>query len=95
MGTIFGMLSSFIRSGWSIKSGVAWALPASFVMLMLLATEEFRTELFTLGAGPWVNIPLFAAVAVGYGWVAMGIVARLESRRETKRAAADQLGVPA
>lgn len=93
-GLTLGVLGALTRAGWSTKPGVAWTVPAFFVMLMLMVTEEFRTELLTLGAGPWVNIPMFSAVAGAYGWVAMRIVGRLESRWEAEQASIGHLGVP-
>jgi hypothetical protein len=95
IGLIFGILGSLTRTGWSMNPTRAWVVPAFLVMLLLIAAEETRTELFTLGAGPWVNIPMFTGVAVAYGWGVMAVVTRLESRREAKRVSVDRLGVPA
>ena len=81
LGVSVGVLGAVGRLGWSIGAARAWILPAFLVMLTLLVNDGLRAELFELGAGPWVNIPMFAVVSSGYGWLAMRIVARLESRR--------------
>ena len=84
-GLAFGVLGAVGRFGWSLSARTAWLAPAGLVMLFLLLDDELRGELFELGAGPWVNIPMFSVVAAAYGWVVMRVVSRLDSRRRTRR----------
>ena len=84
---LFGVLGAVARFGWSLSDRYAWAVPGGLVMLLLLLNDDLRGELFELGAGPWMNIPMFTVVAAVYGWVTMRVVARLDSRRRAKGAA--------
>jgi len=56
------------------------------VMLMIGLDSELLGEIVELGAGPWLNIPMFGAVALGYGALWTRLVARLEMRRVEKKA---------
>jgi hypothetical protein len=53
-------------------------------MLMIGLDSELRSEIVELGVGPWLNIPMFGAVAVGYGAMWTRVVTRLERRRIEK-----------
>lgn len=86
MGGILGVIGNIARSGWSIPSGAAGLLPALLVMLMIGFDSELRREIVELGSGPWLNIPMFGAVALGYGALWTRVVTRLELRRVEKRA---------
>lgn len=46
---------------------VSGLLPAVGVMVLVMASDDLRAELFRLGWGPWLNIPMFGAVALLYG----------------------------
>lgn len=85
MGGILGVIGNIARSGFDIPSRWAGLVPAVLVMLMIGLDSELRGEIVELGAGPWFNIPMFGAVAVGYGTVWIWIVHRLEMRRIERR----------
>lgn len=80
LGISFGVLGALARFGWPVLGTNAWAVPAGLVMLILLFNDDLRGELFDLGAGAWMNIPMFGLVAAVYGWLAMRVVARFDSR---------------
>ena len=84
MGGIFGVIGNVARGGFNIPSGVAGLVPVLLVMLMIGLDSELRSEIVGLGAGPWLNIPMFGAVAVGYGALWTRVVTRLERRRIEK-----------
>jgi hypothetical protein len=84
MGGIFGVIGNVARGGFGIPSGAAGLVPALLVMLMIGLDSELRGEIVGLGAGPWLNIPMFGAVAVGYGALWTRVVTRLEKRRIEK-----------
>jgi hypothetical protein len=83
-GGIFGVIGNIARDGFNIPSRAAGLVPAALVMLMLGLDSELRSEIVELGAGPWLNIPMFGAVAVGYGALWIRVVTRLERRRIEK-----------
>ena len=85
MGGIFGVIGNVARSGFGIPSGAAGLVPALLVMLMIGLDSELRSEIIKLGAGPWLNIPMFGAVALGYGALWTRVVTRLEMRRIEKK----------
>jgi len=86
LGGIFGVIGNIARSGLRIPSRWAGVVPAILVMVMIGLDTELRSEIAELGAGPWLNIPMFSAVAVGYGAVWSGVVYRLETRRIERKA---------
>ena len=84
MGGIFGVIGNIARVGFNIPSRAAGLVPAVLVMLMIGLDSELRSEIVELGAGAWFNIPMFGAVAVGYGALWTRVVTRLERRRIDK-----------
>jgi hypothetical protein len=84
MGAIFGVIGSIVRGGFNITSRGAGLVPTGLVMLMIALDSELRSEIVELGAGPLLNIPMFGAVAVGYGALWTRVVTRLERRRIEK-----------
>ena len=84
MGGTFGVIGNIARVGFNISSRGAGLVPAVLVMLMIGLDSELRSEIVQLGAGPWLNIPMFGAVAVGYGTLWTWVVNRLEKRRIEK-----------
>ena len=84
MGGIFGVIGNIARVGFNIPSRGAGLVPAVLVMLMIGLDSELRSEIVELGAGPWLNIPMFGAVAVGYGALWTRVVTRLERKRIEK-----------
>jgi hypothetical protein len=84
VGTMFGVIGNIVRGGFNIPSRGAGMVPAVLVMLMIGLDSELRREIVELGAGPWLNIPMFGAVAVGYGALWTRVVTRLERRRIEK-----------
>jgi hypothetical protein len=84
MGGIFGVIGNVARSGFAAPPVAAGLVPALLVMVMIGLDSELRGEIVGLGAGPWLNIPMFGAVAVGYGALWTRVVTRLEKRRIEK-----------
>ena len=85
IGGIFGIIGNVARGGLGIPSGAAGLVPALLVMLMISLDSELRSEIVGLGKGPWLNIPMFGAAAVGYGALWTRVVTRLEMRRIEKK----------
>ena len=85
MGGIFGVIGNVARGGFGIPSGAAGLVPALLVMLMISLDSELRSEIVGLGKGPWLNIPMFGAVAFGYGAVWTRAMVRLERGRLAKK----------
>ena len=77
-GGIFGIIGNLIRKAAGIKSVIAGGLIlGTLFMTTLLLDSGLREEFFELGAGPWVNIPMFAVFTFAYGIAAMAGAAHL------------------
>jgi len=90
IGAIFGgvvaLAANLIRKAVPIRSLIASGVVLSvLVMTTLLSETDLRAEFTDLGAGPWVNIPMFSILVLGYGIAAMTIADYVE-RRATSRA---------
>jgi len=84
-GGILGITANLARHGLELRSKMASAtLPAMAVLAVLLTAEDLRMELFELGAGAWMNIPMFGLVSLLYGAGAIATAMRLEQRRASK-----------
>jgi len=79
LGGILAMAGNLIRRATSIGSSIgAGVVLAALVMTMLLVDSELRAEFFELGGGPWINIPMFGLIALGYGISAMATAEYME-----------------
>lgn len=85
-GGIFGVVGNLARRGLGISLRGAGLVPALLVGLMIGLDSELRSEIIELGAGLWVNAPMFATVALGYGAMWALVVGRLEGRSVRKKA---------
>ena len=70
---IFGGMFGAITGVWARVTAdalerPAWAQALAFIAVaaMLVGDSEVRSEFVELGAGPLVNVPMFAAVVAGY-----------------------------
>jgi hypothetical protein len=78
MGGILSISGYLLRVALGIRS----AIPAGLVLGTLvigsfaLGSDDVSREFFDLGAGPWVNIPLFGVFAMAYGIAAMALADR-------------------
>lgn len=81
MGGTFGVVGNIVRNAFNVPSRGTSLLVAVQVMLMIGLSSELRGEIVELGAGPWLNIPMFGAVAIGYGALWIRVVTRIERRR--------------
>jgi hypothetical protein len=80
-GGLFGAVTAPIQDAFDMDWRMAAVLPAALVMALILSADDLRAELFELGAGGWMNLPVFAGVALAYGLVATRIIHRLTTRR--------------
>lgn len=87
LGAIQGATAHLVRRAFGIDSAViAGLLLATYMMVELtFFAGELSQEIFDLGLGAWVNIPLFGLIAVGYGIAAMAVAGRVESSLPTRR----------
>lgn len=94
-GGTLGVLANLGRRGLGLSSVLASSIiPATGAMTLLLVSEEQRMELFELGAGAWLNIPMFGLVAVLYGAGTGALTGRLENW-VAKRSSAKGIEMPA
>jgi len=81
LGGALGVLAALLRKGlgWS---GLVMAGVMTFAVVgLLLLDTGLRSELVELGAGPWLNIPMFTAVSFVYGLLANRLIDRFEVKR--------------
>lgn len=84
-GGVFAMAANLIRRAIPITSSIAAGVGLSvLVMTMLLIEADLRAEFTDLGAGPWVNIPMFAIFVFGYGIAAMAIADYMEKQAASR-----------
>jgi hypothetical protein len=75
-GALLGLMSALMRR--LITPGVVATVVTVVFMGLLLAGEDLRTELMELGAGPWVNLPMFTAVVASFALVMLRLIGRFE-----------------
>ncbi len=81
MGGVLGIVGNLIRRLVPIRSVVAAGVVlAGMTMSMLLLDSGLREEFVELGAGAWVNVPMFGIFVLGYGMAAMAIAEYMERR---------------
>jgi hypothetical protein len=61
-------------------------MTTAVLVALLVIDTGLRDELVTLGAGPWLNIPMFAAVCFGYSLFANRLIDRFESKKSVQAA---------
>lgn len=95
-GGTFGILANLLRRGLQLTSVFTIAaLPSVGALSLLFLDDEIRRELFELGAGAWVNIPMFGLVTVLYGIAVASVAISLEDRSAVKRGVTQDVEVPA
>ncbi|HEY5889646.1 MAG TPA: hypothetical protein VIW94_02955 [Acidimicrobiia bacterium] len=77
-GGILGIVASFARRGFGVGRMGGALIAAGLVMGLILIDSETRRELFELGIGGWLNIPMFGLIALGYGYASQWIFDRAE-----------------
>lgn len=79
-GGILGILGHLIRRAISLGPAMTAGVLSLGVLAMLFASPDLRTELFELGAGPGMNIPMFGSIAIVYAIAATTLTSRFEAR---------------
>ena len=80
LGSLGGVSIAFLRHGTGIaKSGLSLIVTVG-IMVLLLASEGLRAEFLELGAGPWLNIPMFGLIVFLYATFAGWLLAKLQGR---------------
>lgn len=69
MGVATGAFATLVARGLGLSRIALVLLASAPILLMLVLDSELSTELFELGAGGWMNVPMFAGVAVAHGVV--------------------------
>lgn len=85
-GGIFGIASVFVRRGFGWQGRLTAGVTTLALVGLLLLDPSLRSEFVELGAGPWLNIPMFAAVTFGYGLFANKLIDRFETNRSLREA---------
>ena len=80
LGVFGGVSYAFLDRGLDQSRRVISVVVSSFLVGLLLFSDGLREELLELGAGAWMNIPMFWLVAFLYASFAGWLVARFEGR---------------
>lgn len=83
-GTVVAVTTTFIKTGLGWGRHATNLLTAALILGILLLAPDLRSELIELGAGPWMNIPMFFAAGYLYGWAAQLAFERLQGRGKAK-----------
>lgn len=96
LGGLSGAIVNLVRKAFGIRSAVVGGLMLATTVMVNLTffSGDVSRELFDLGISPWINIPLFSVVALGYGIAAMAI-AELAERAMFERRDMEKEKVPA
>jgi hypothetical protein len=84
--TVFQLVRRTFGLGSAVWSGVL--LGAVLMIDLSFFAGELSDELFELGAGAWVNIPLFGVFSIAYGIAATAAADRAESVMFSRKTAA-------
>lgn len=67
VGVATGVFATLVARGMGLSRGASVVLASVPVMSILILDSELSRELFELGAGGWINIPMFAGVSIAHG----------------------------
>jgi hypothetical protein len=81
-GGVLGIVATLLRRGLDLSVRATTGAVTVLLMGLFLAEPDVRAEFVELGAGPWMNVPMFTVVVLGYGYAAVRLAARLERARE-------------
>lgn len=87
MGAIAGSTFQVFRRAWPINSAVFGGGILALVEMISLVffSGELSEEFFSLGISPWINIPMFGVVMLGFGVAAMAMADLAEQKMFPKR----------
>lgn len=84
IGGVFGLGAALLRRAFSLSGRVMALGMTAAIMGLLLADPGLRSEFVDLGAGPWLNIPMFGAVVLAYAVVANRLIDRFAARKASR-----------
>lgn len=81
MGGVQAAVFQLVRKAFGVESAIWSGVILGSILMVDLTffAGELSDELFELGAGAWVNIPLFGVVSIAYGIAAMAVADRAEA----------------
>lgn len=87
MGALQAATANLIRHSLRIESTRAGGILLGLVAvgLLLVAPPDIRSELFELGVGAVVNIPMFGGICLAYGLAAVALADRIAARSANRR----------
>lgn len=86
IGGLFGIAAAFMRTGMRWRGRLAASATTVALVGLLLLDPNLRAEFVELGAGPWLNIPMFAVVTFGYALFADKLIDRFENKKLLREA---------
>ncbi len=84
IGGVFGLAAALLRRAFELPGRVMAVGMTAVIMGLLLADTGLRSEFVDLGAGPWLNIPMFGAVVFCYAIVANRLIDRFAQRKAAR-----------
>ena len=91
LGAVTGAYLGGLRHLLDLRRASVVAVSTVAIVLMLFGDSEVRSELFGLGLGAWVNIPLFGSIVIAYGSTQDAISRRLDRRFSGRRTNSDDV----
>ncbi len=85
LGAFSGAYLGGLRHLLELGRGPVVLIGTAALFPLLFGDPETRSELFELGFGAWMNIPMFAFIVVAYVWVHDVIARGLDRRASTRR----------
>jgi hypothetical protein len=88
LGSVAGAYLGGLRYLLVLRTITVAFIATAAIIPLLFGGSEIRSELFELGLGGWVNIPMFTSIVFAYGWAQDVCARRLDRRAGRKRAVA-------
>jgi len=85
VGGTVGIGAATLRRGLGWSGRLLTGVMAASIIGLLLVDRGLRSEFVELGAGPWLNIPMFTLVAVGYCLATNRLIERFENKRSLRK----------
>ncbi|MDP9494538.1 MAG: hypothetical protein M3P87_04785 [Actinomycetota bacterium] len=86
VGGLFGIAAAFMKTGMRWRGRLAACATTVALVGLLLLDPNLRAEFVELGAGPWLNIPMFALVTFGYALFADKLIDRFDNKKSLREA---------
>jgi hypothetical protein len=84
VGAVFGIEAAVLRRAFTISGPVMALSMTAVIMGLLLAGADLRSEFVDLGAGAWLNVPMFATVVLFFSLALNRAVDRSQAKKPSQ-----------